>query len=249
VRTPEPCLRVFLLGPAFVEWQARRLDVPRRQARALLHRLAAQAEPTPREVLCFTFWPDVPETESKRRLSHLITQLRQTLPLPGVLRARNELVDLDPALIWTDAIAFANACEKLDPESRSPQPALELYRGPFLSGFTLAGCPEFNHWVSEQRTHFQRLYLEALTGIIHCEAGRANYNRAILYCRRYLRVNELAEDVHRQLMTLHMLSGDRPAALQQYRRFVTVLDRDLGIEPLPETKAVYTAIMNNRIPG
>lgn len=249
MRGPEPCLRVFLLGPAFVEWQGRRLDVLRRQARGLLYRLAAQAAPTPREELCFTFWPDVPEAESKRRLSHLITQVRQSLPLPGVVRGRNELIDLDPALVWSDAVAFAEACETLDPESRAPQPALELYRGPFLSGFTLASCPEFNEWVNGQRTHFQRLYLEALTAIISSEAGRANYNKAILYCRRYLRVNELAEDVHRQLMMLHMLSGDRPAALQQYQRCVAVLNRDLGIEPLPETKAVRTAIMNNQLPG
>jgi DNA-binding SARP family transcriptional activator len=240
---------VFLLGPAFVEWQGRRLDVSRRQARALLYRLAAQTEPTPREELCFTFWPDVPEAESKRRLSHLITQLRQSLPLPGVVCARSELVDLDPTLIWSDAIAFAAACANLDPESRAAQPALELYRGPFLSGFTVAGCPEFGEWVAGQRMHFERLLLEALTAIINCEASRANYNRAILYCRRYLQVNELAEDVHRQLMMLHMLSGDRPAALQQYRRCVSVLERELGIEPLPETRAVYTAIINNQAPG
>lgn len=246
---PQQCLRVYLLGPAFVEWRGQRLEVSRRQARALLYRLATQVEPTPREELCFTFWPDVPEAESKRRLSHLITQLRQSLPLPGVVRAHSELIDLDETLIWSDAVAFANACEALAPEARAPQPALELYRGPLLSGFTLAGCPEFNEWVGRQRVYFQRLYLDALTAIINCEAGRANYNKAILYARRYLRVNELAEDVHRQLMMLHMLSGDRPAALQQYQRCVTVLSHELGIEPLPETRAVYTAIMNNQIHG
>ena len=48
-------------------------------------------------------------------------------------------------------------------------------------------------------------------------------------------------------MMLHMLSGDRPAALQQYKRCVTVLNRELGIDPLPETRAVYTAIMSNQI--
>jgi DNA-binding SARP family transcriptional activator len=240
---------VYLLGPAFVEWRGQRLEVSRRQARGLLYRLAAQDEPAPREELCFTFWPDVPETESKRRLSHLITQLRQSLPLPAVVRGRAELVDLDPDLIWSDSVTFARKCAALDAEPRSLQPVLELYRGPFLSGFTLPACPEFGNWVAGQRMHFQRLYLDALTAIISTEAGRANYNKAILYARRYLRVNELAEDVHRQLMMLHMLSGDRPAALQQYQRCVAALDRGLGIDPLPETRAVYAAIMNNQIPS
>ena len=114
MRKPEPCLRVYLLGPAFVEWRGQRLEVSRRQARGLLYRLAAHTEPAPREELCFTFWPDVPEAESRRRLSHLITQLRQSLPLPAVVRGRNELVDLDPDLIWSDSVAFTAACDALN---------------------------------------------------------------------------------------------------------------------------------------
>jgi DNA-binding SARP family transcriptional activator len=116
-----------------------------------------------------------------------------------------------------------------------------------MSGFSLPACPEFDGWVAAQRTHYQRLCLDALTAVINTEAKQANYNRAIFYARRYLRLNELAEDVHRQLMMLHLLAGDRPGALQQYERCVYILKRELGIEPLPETRAVYRAIMDNRI--
>ena len=105
-----PCLRVFVLGPAFVEWQGQRLAIARRQARGLLYRLAAQAEPVPREELCFTFWPDEPEADAHRHLSHLLSQLRQSLPLPAVVRAKNELVDLDRQLIWSDSAVFWSVC-------------------------------------------------------------------------------------------------------------------------------------------
>src|SRR5439155_15735890 len=37
-------------------------------------------------------------------------------------------------------------------------------------------------------------------------------------------------------------SGDRPAALRQYRRCVAILRRELGVAPLPETTAHYEAI-------
>jgi len=249
-----PCLRVFLLGPTFVEWQGHRLPLARRQARGLLYRLAAQAEPVPREELCFTFWPDQPETNAHRHFSHLLSQLRQSLPLPAVLRAKNELVDLDRQFIWSDSTFFLTASIQVvtnrDTEDVSLlKQALELYRGPFMYGFSLPACPEFGSWVANQRVHYQRLYLDALTTVIDVEARRANYNRAMFYARRYLRVNELAEDVHRQLMMLHLLAGDRPGALQQYERCVHILNRELGIEPLPETRAVYRAIMDNRTPG
>lgn len=246
-----PCLRVYLLGPTFVEWQGQRLPIARRQARGLLYRLAAQAEPVTREELCFTFWPDRPEADGHRHLSHLLSQLRQSLPLPSVVRAKNELVDLDRELIWSDSALFLTTGLQIMPSTgagdfRLRKQVLELYRGPFMYGFSLPACSEFGNWVAGQRTYYQRLYLDALTAIIDAEARQANYNRAIFYARRYLRVNELAEDVHRQLMMLHLMAGDRPAALQQYERCVAVLKCELGIEPLPETRAVYRAIMDNR---
>jgi len=43
---------------------------------------------------------------------------------------------------------------------------------------------------------------------------------------------------------LHVLNGDRPAALQQYQRCVTTLKRELDVDPLPETRALYRAIVN-----
>ncbi len=73
-----PCLRVYLLGPAFVEWQGQRFAIDRCQARGLLYRLAAQVEPVPREELCFSFWPDEQEANAHRHLSHLLSQLRQS---------------------------------------------------------------------------------------------------------------------------------------------------------------------------
>ncbi len=53
-------LGVYLLGPPRVEWAGDPWDIPRRQVRALLYRLAVQPDPVPRERLCFLFWPDVP---------------------------------------------------------------------------------------------------------------------------------------------------------------------------------------------
>lgn len=244
-----PCLRVYVLGPAFVEWQGQRLPLARRQARGLLYRLAGQLEPVTREELCFTFWPDVPDAEAHRHLSHLLSQLRQSLPLPAVVRSKNELVDLDRNLIWSDCAVFWSACTSDCEDVTRVKQALELHRGPFMYGFSLPACPEFTNWVAAQRTQYQRLYLDALTTVIDVEARQANYNRAIFYARRYLRVNELAEDIHRQLMMLHLQAGDRPSALQQYERCVYVLNRELGIEPLPETRAVYRAIMDHRIPA
>lgn len=241
-----PCLRIFLLGPSWVEWQGQPLDICRKQARALLYRLAARMQPIPREELCFTFWPDVPEAVAHRHLSHLISHVRQSLPMPTIIRTRNELVELDASKAWSDAATFWSFCTP--PEASQLvrlQQALEIYRGPFLSGFSLSVCPEFGAWVAEERGLFQQLYLDTLTFVMSAEASQADYSKAIFYGRRYLKVDSQAEEMHRRLMLLHLMAGDRAAALQQYEHCVTTLKRTLGIDPLPETRAVYDAILQN----
>lgn len=243
----QPVLRVYVLGPAWVEWQGEPLVIRRRQTRALLYCLAAKQQPVPREELCFGFWPDQPENQGHRQLSHLVSHLRNALPNPAMVQGFGDALEIDRHLVWCDAVAFRQACETLEIEhAPSLEYASQLYRGPFLSGFSLPAAPEFELWVSEQRTLHEGLYLDALRVLLRGETSYVDYDRAIKYARMYLRVDEMAEDVHRQLMILHVLSGDRPAAMQQYQRCAAVLKRELGVDPLPETRAVYEAMLESR---
>src|SRR5512146_1425095 len=97
-----PDLRIALLGPPEAAWAGQALSIPRRQARALLYRLAAQLQPLPREQLCYLFWPDTPEADARRSLAHLLTHLRRSLPAPSVVLAANDQVGLDARRVWSD---------------------------------------------------------------------------------------------------------------------------------------------------
>ena len=243
----QPLLRVFVLGPAWVEWLGEPLVIRRRQTRALLYCLASKQHPVPREELCFGFWPDQPEIQGHRQLSHLLSHLRSALPDPEMVQGFGDALEIDPRRVWCDVVAFRNVCETLEIERvPSLEYAVQLYRGSFLAGFSLPAAPEFELWVSEQRTYHERVYLDALRVLLRGETSYVDYDRAIKYARMYLRVDELAEDVHRQLMILHVLSGDRPAAMQQYQRCAAVLQREMGVDPLPETRAVYEAMLQAR---
>jgi DNA-binding SARP family transcriptional activator len=239
-------LRVFLLGPAWAESCDGPLLIRRRQARALLYCLASKLQPVPREEICFGFWADKPEGAASRYLSHLLSHLRTALGTPDLIRNNNDTLDLDPSRVWSDAVAFRAECNL--PDARNIvalERAVELYRGPFLSGFSLPAAAEFELWVTEQRSLHERIYLDALAALIEAETTLGDYSKAILYARRYLRIDDLAEDIHRKLMVLHVMSGDRPAALQQYDRCACTLQRELGVQPLPETRAIHNAIRQN----
>lgn len=238
-------LRVYLLGPPRVEVGNVRLQVPRRQVRALLYRLAAQSRLVPRERLCYLFWPDTPESRARRNLSRLLTHLRRSLPEPNLLISSGDRVGLDAECVWCDLVTFdrlSSREEGTEPLSR----AADLYRGPFLAGFSLAGAPEFETWVLQEQRDCERRYLGVLATLVERHTARKEHDRAIDYARRYLATDELAEDVHRRLIDLYAAAGNRSAALRQFERCTAILERELGVRPLPETRAAYESALHDR---
>jgi DNA-binding SARP family transcriptional activator len=57
------------------------------------------------------------------------------------------------------------------------------------------------------------------------------------------------ERIHRRLMRLYYLAGDRTAALRQYERCVTLLREELGVDPSERTVALYRQIRSGRLMG
>ena len=50
-------------------------------------------------------------------------------------------------------------------------------------------------------------------------------------------------------MLLYAWSGERNAALRQYRECVRILEQELGVPPLEETTSLYQNILENRLPA
>jgi predicted ATPase/DNA-binding SARP family transcriptional activator len=223
--------------------QGQLLTLARRQARALLYRIVVSPREVSRDQLCSLIWPDVPQSTARRNLTVLLTQLRQALPRPDILLTTDDAIQLNSRAAWSDTIAFAKATEGALHERRSAllSDAVNLYRGPFLHGFTLPSSAEYEEWASQERQVWERRYLDTLATLVEAQAEAGDLPAAIDYAQRYLATDDLAEDVHRRLIELYAAAGDRVAAMRQFERCVVVLERELGVSPLPETRAAYEA--------
>ena len=239
-------LQIQLFGVPQLLWQGQPVTIPRSQHRALLYRLAATLTPVAREQLCFLFWPDTDDNTARRQLTQAVSHLRRALPDPDLLQVTKEYVSLDAAKVAVDSAAFTLLCSGREKALQQCKSAVELYKGPFLDGISLPGCPEFEHWQFGERRRFEQDYLDSLLLLLNGAPG-ANSNAALIeYARRYLIVDELAEEIHRRLIELYVLAGDRSAALRQFESCRLILARELGVAPLPETRAAYEAALNNR---
>lgn len=126
--------------------------------------------------------------------------------------------------------------------------AVGLYRGRFLANFSLPGSPEYETWMLQEQAAWEHKYLSLLVTLMERHTRHGDYTAAIGAAHHYLVIDDLAEDVHRRLISLYATLGNRRAALRQFERCAAVLERELGVRPLPETRAAYEAALQSRRP-
>jgi len=235
-------LTVSLLGPPRIEVDGEPLRVDTRKAIALLAYLAVTGERKSRDTLAALLWPD-------HDAEHARAALRRTLSALGkglggeFLAIERSAIALDPAEVWLDVAEF----RKFAADGREAE-AIALYRGDFLAGFGLRDSIEFDDWQFFEAETLKREYAGVLEHRARELAATGARAEAVELARRWLALDQLQEPAHRLLMELYYASGERSAALRQYRECVRILDAELGVAPLEETTALYESIRENARP-
>lgn len=243
VKSLEEKVALHLLGPPRVMWQDASLSILRQQARATLYCIAAEPASVPRERLAFLFWPDEPEARAQRNLSRLLSFLRKELPHPDCLLVNRRTVQLNRDWAWSDCLDLEEAHESR--ELATLKRSADLYRGRFLEGFSVQGASEFSKWQEQRAAELESTYLGVLNRLIAALSERNQIQAAVDYGKRYLAVDELAEEIHRRLITLYGRAGDRAAAMRQFEQCSLLLERELGVSPLPETREAYESALHD----
>jgi predicted ATPase len=60
-------------------------------------------------------------------------------------------------------------------------------------------------------------------------------------------VDDMCEEIHQHIVSLYALLGNRNKAVEQFRSCKQVLDRELNLQPSPETEKIYQDALEGRI--
>ncbi len=113
--------------------------------------------------------------------------------------------------------------------------AVEGGRGVFLEGVN-------EHWVLPLRERYSAVYIEALTLLMRDAAARSEFERALTHGREILGLDPFREGMQCEVMWLYFANGQRVQALRQFRSLEALLKEELGIEPIPEARALFESI-------
>lgn len=200
-----------------------------------------------REAMASVLWPDSDRDQALKNLRQTLWLLHREFP-PGskadaLLAQEGEWLGVGSLEgIWVDATAFEDAYRKGVAGAKGEEPfasAVKLYRGSLLEGW-------YAPWCGAERERFREMYFFLLGMLMQLHEERKEHDIAISYGTLALQQDPAKEIVHRTLMRLRYLTGDRTGALRQFERCKEALQRELDVEPAAETVALYEEIRSER---
>ena len=256
---------LYLLGYFELRLGDARIETFRyNKAGALLAYLAVEAgRPHLRESLAEMFWPDRSQGVARTNLRQALLCIRRAFQ---ETEFSTQLLEITP-----DAIQFnrINGCQ-VDTNTFEEQfkavrnhshenletcsscmnrlaAASSLYRGHFLEGMNFDEEPGFYEWVQFHRRYSFHQQMQALHHLTNYHQYLKQYDAAYQYAFCQIKLEPVKESAHRQLMYLFAFTGQRSAAIQQYRICCQTLADELGVEPEPETRALFEQIKAGKI--
>ncbi len=210
------------------------------RGRELLAALLCAGRAVRRDLLLAWLWPGEAPEPAAHALAEAVAALRQSLD-PGVLLSEGASyrVALAAGDAW-DVDELRRAAGELS-AGESPaaawSAALERLGGPL--------CPEWPHaeWGQAAREDCARAAAALRGGLATALLREGATDEARAHFEALVEADPENEEWHRGLMRCHARAGDMPLALRQFHACRSVLRQTQGVDPGPETEALYLELL------
>jgi len=232
-------LEIRLLGQFTVQLDGVAVEISARPAQSLLAYLLLNPLAHRRERLAGLLWPDSSEANARRNLRQALWQIRRVLgdQADALLRVDEMTLAFNTdSDYWLDTERIAQPLE--EPTIAHNDSADELmrivavYAGELLPGF-------YDEWVQLERDRLQAQFERKLNVLLDRLVEARRWTDVLHWGERWIALGYTPEPAYRALMMAHAGLGDRSSIADVYRRCVEALERDLGVEPSSQTRALY----------
>ena len=198
-------IRVEVLGTPRILKNGVETSFSRKRVRALLFYLATELKPVPRTTLAWLFWPDKSPQVASRNLSIHLSYLKNALSEDAVISSQGTIaLAEDVESDARDYFTFAN-----NPNRNGDHNPLELFRGPFLDGFSIKDADPFDQWVSSEAQQWRNRSIDAALERSFDLEIQKRYTDALATIERTISENEIREDLYRRAMSIMEKAGMR----------------------------------------
>src|SRR5258707_976412 len=204
-----------------------------------------------RSTLSNAIWSQRDEQRSRANLNTALWRINRALKSLGcgdlaLDVTANTLKLAADALSFIDVLRLDGTVREAAAVAAGPLPAqvrdilidiLQQDGATFLDGFS-------SEWVLIERERLFNLQSRGLRLLMQDLAESGGIEEALDQGNRILRMDRMRECVQRQVMWLHVLSGHQANAIRQYKDCARILEKELGVAPMAETRALYAFIVS-----
>ncbi len=237
-------LAITLFGPPHVRRGGVELRFDTRKAVALIALLAVNGREQSREHLAAMLWPELDRERSRAALRRTLSVAAAAVP---EIVALGQVVTIELGAGHCDVVEFRRLVAS--DAAADWAAAATLVTGTFLDGFALRDSAAFDDWQFATADTLRDDTSLCLAMLVDEAVNRGDLQAALTTARRRVEVDPLCEPAHVDLIRMTASAGDRPGAVQAYRELALLLDRELGVPPLPSTIALYDAVRSDTLPA
>ena len=207
-----------------------------------------------RETLAGMFWGEHNQQKARGSLNTALWKLKKALEPEGIPTGTylknshaGEVGFNKESQYWLDVEVFERGIDQIlvrpfeevkESQLAELDKVLRLYRGDLLEGL-------YSDWALRERERLRSLYLRSLAYLLQFHGLHKDYEKAIAYGQQILHLDPLREEIHREVMKLYLVNGQRALAVRQYEICRSTLSQELGISPMEDTQALYAQIVTN----
>lgn len=181
------------------------------------------------------FWPGVEFNAGRQSLSQALSELRRQLD-PEILRANHDTVCLASERFSSDVGDFERALAA-GHNATGPARIAAFERGVAVSTAPLLPGVAYE-WAASARERIMAETDAMLRELSEHYEKSGELATAFEYAFRRVRIDPFDEEAHRELVRLYEHAGRPLAALSHLRDLEAELERDLGVAPDAETRAM-----------
>lgn len=253
----QPELKVYLLGPSRVVVRGEVVDEgrwTRRKAKALVQLLALRPHRRlNREQAMELLFPDLDPEQAARNMHRLVHIARYALEPDLASGIHSNFIHISkgqilldsPGELYVDVEEFERraAAAFKTRDAAAYEGALSVYAGDLLVEDL------YEDWAAARREQVSTLRRELLVKLGEVYELDGRLAESVECFRKLTALDPADEELHRQLMRLHALSGNRRAALNQFNVCAEALKSELGVAPEDATEQLRRQIESGKLVG
>jgi DNA-binding SARP family transcriptional activator/CheY-like chemotaxis protein len=241
-----PRYKLSLLGGFALSGPDGSIDLGSKKLVGLLAYLALTAPaPQSRDKLVGLLWGSHFEVQARQNLRQALFRLRRALGQDALISGDADEILLGRGVVECDASELAALTQ--DRSGTSLAKAVDLYKGRFLADVTIPDGA-WADWLAGEQQRLEGLALDAMVRLAEIELASGNADKALEAACRALAINNLREDAHRMMVQALSAAGRRAEALKHYQELVTLLKRELNVEPDAATRSLVAEIRGAAAP-